>query len=210
MQTHESKIVLLGEGRVGKSSILIKYIENTFDPNMKSTTKAGYMDKTLNLPEGRIKLFIWDTAGQEMYHALSHIYYRDADGAFLVYDITDSQSFAQVQHWIKELKTVLEKTPIIIIAGNKYDCLSKQKVSKEDAENYAEKNGAHHFYTSAKTGFGIVEAFQDLATRILKNKNQPKLQDLQLKKTSSLIIENNTVTLTNQKEKPKNKKDGCC
>eukprot|EP01156_Anaeramoeba_ignava_P021386 Anaeramoba_ignava/c18909_g2_i1.p1 GENE.c18909_g2_i1~~c18909_g2_i1.p1 ORF type:complete len:227 (+),score=68.94 c18909_g2_i1:65-682(+) len=183
------KIVLLGEGRVGKTSILIKYIDDTFDPDMKSTKRAAYLDKSLDLPEGRVKLSIWDTAGQEVYHALSHIYYRDANGAILVYDITDLKSFERVQHWVKELLSILQKKPVIVIAGNKYDYANKQAVSSEQALQYAESVGANHYYTSAKTGKGITEIFTDLATQMFKNENPTNSRSafVPVKKTSIII-----------------------
>lgn len=106
------------------------------------------------------KLSIWDTAGQERFHALTPLYYRDADGALLVYDITDGDSFQRVRDWVKELRKVVGPSIKLAIAGNKCDMLSKRHVSQEVADTYAKEVGATHTLTSAKTGTGLAEVFQ--------------------------------------------------
>jgi signal recognition particle receptor subunit beta len=127
------------------------------------------------------QLTIWDTAGQERFHALTPLYYRDAgerdwagallrlnvapaDGALLVYDITDAKSFERVQHWVTELRRMAAASIKIVICGNKSDMERARKVDKEAASAYAKEVGASHFLTSAKTGGGITEAFSDIAT----------------------------------------------
>ena len=109
------------------------------------------------------KLSIWDTAGQERFHALTPLYYRDADGALLVYDITDGDSFQRVRDWVKELRKVVGPSIKLAIAGNKCDMLSKRHVTQEVAEAYAKEVGASHTLTSAKTGTGLAEVFQTIA-----------------------------------------------
>ena len=95
------KICLLGEGRVGKTSILLRYVKEVFDDRQASTLTASCLDKTVPLGGGdAARVTIWDTAGQERFHALGPLYYRDADGAMLVYDITDEASFKRVQDWV--------------------------------------------------------------------------------------------------------------
>ncbi len=106
---------------------------------------------------------IWDTAGQERFHALTPLYYRDADGALLVYDITDGDSFQRVRDWVKELRKVVGPSIKLAIAGNKCDMMSKRHVSEEVAEAYAKEVGATHTLTSAKTGTGLNEVFQTIA-----------------------------------------------
>jgi Ras-related protein Rab-21 len=98
------KVVLLGEGRVGKTCITVRYVKNAFNDQQESTIQATYLDRRLNVGKQSVKLMIWDTAGQERFHALGPIYYRDAQGALLVYDITDRDSFTKVRHWVKELR----------------------------------------------------------------------------------------------------------
>lgn len=116
-------------------------------------------------------LNIWDTAGQERFHALGPIYYRDSNGALLVYDVTDPDSLSKVKKWVKELKKMLGNNVSLAIVGNKVDLLARgEDKSNEliaDAQNYAATAGAKHYLTSAKTNSGIDELFADLSKREL-------------------------------------------
>merc|ERR1711862_959318 len=104
-----------------------------------TTIQASFLRKRLNISRSRVNLAIWDTAGQERYHALGPIYYRDADGAVIVYDITDATSFTRVQTWVKELRKVVggEDSICINIVGNKIDLESKRQVVDKDVVHYA-------------------------------------------------------------------------
>ena len=99
--TIRKKCVLLGEGRVGKTSILLRYTKGEYDERQVSTLQASFVDKKIVVEGNNVQLSIWDTAGQERFHALGPIYYRDADGALLVYDITDLESFNKVKKWVR-------------------------------------------------------------------------------------------------------------
>ena len=95
--TRKYKVVLLGEGRVGKTSLVVRYCQNTFRDDQQATIQASFLTKKLNVDGVKLELAIWDTAGQERFHALGPIYYRDADAALLVYDLTDLDSFERVK-----------------------------------------------------------------------------------------------------------------
>jgi len=88
-QRLQAKVVLLGEGRVGKTSLVLRFCKDTFSDSQSPTIQASFLDKAVTVGDNRISLAIWDTAGQERFHALGPIYYRDADSALLVFDITD-------------------------------------------------------------------------------------------------------------------------
>ena len=107
-------------------------------------------------------LTIWDTAGQEKYHALNANYYRNSKGAMIVYDVTDRDSFDKVVKWHLELKKYLEEGTPILILGNKCDILNRT-VAEADAEAFARSVGAEHINTSAKSGTNVKEAFNGLA-----------------------------------------------
>ncbi|KAJ1489438.1 small GTPase superfamily [Baffinella frigidus] len=111
------KIVLLGEGRVGKTSLVLRYVNDVFSEKQQTTIQASFLAKRLSLGETTVNLAIWDTAGQERFHALGPIYYRDADGALLVYDTTDKDSFAKVKMWVKELRKMVGQDIVLCIAG---------------------------------------------------------------------------------------------
>jgi len=160
------KVVLLGEGCVGKTSLILRYVEDKFNDKHESTLQASFTQKKLNIEGRRITLAIWDTAGQEKFHALGPIYYRHSNGAILVYDITDKQSFEKVKIWVKELKKMLGNEISLTICGNKSD-LRERNVEPEEAENYATLVGAKHFYTSAKLNHNIEQVFLELIDRMV-------------------------------------------
>lgn len=161
------KIVLLGEGRVGKTSLVLRYVQNTFSSKQESTIQASYLDKRLNIGKQSVNLMIWDTAGQERFHALGPIYYRDANGALLVYDITDRDSFNKVRNWVKELRTIVGDQIVVVIAGNKCDMEKERQVNDQEAKEYAQSVGAIHVATSAKNGKGVEETFLELTKQML-------------------------------------------
>jgi Ras-related protein Rab-21 len=163
MATEKFKVVLLGEGRVGKTSILLRYTKGEYSDRQVSTLQASYLDKKLTVGSQPIQLSIWDTAGQERFHALGPIYYRDASGALLVYDITDAESFHKVKNWVKELKKIVGNDIILVIAGNKVDLEKNRNVNEQEAVKYAESVGALHFHTSAKANRGLDDVFNALS-----------------------------------------------
>jgi Ras-related protein Rab-21 len=152
---------------VGKTSILLRYIKGEYDERQVSTLQASYLDKRLLVDSSRVALSLWDTAGQERFHALGPIYYRDADGALLVYDITDAESFRKVRTWVRELRRIVGDDISICIAGNKCDLQRSRKVPEDEARRYAESVGAAHFETSAKLNRGLEDVFVELTRRML-------------------------------------------
>ena len=178
------KVVLLGEGRVGKTSILSRYVDNKYDSKSPSTLQASYLEKHVIIenetnrrycthePNQRRReayLSIWDTAGQERFHSLGPIYYRDARGAVLVYDITDRSSFDRVRKWNKELRKIVGESDKICIniVGNKIDLQHQRAVDEDEVRNYANSVGASFMEVSAKTGMGVENAFVELTMRML-------------------------------------------
>ena len=133
MSVDRFKVVLLGEGRVGKTSILLRYTKGEYSDRQVSTLQASYLDKRVLIGSSTVQLSIWDTAGQERFHALGPIYYRDAAGALLVYDITDAESFNKVKNWVKELRKIVGNDIIIVIAGNKIDLEKNRNVDENEA-----------------------------------------------------------------------------
>ncbi|NWZ62326.1 RAB21 protein, partial [Acrocephalus arundinaceus] len=162
------KVVLLGEGCVGKTSLVLRYCENKFNDKHITTLQASFLTKKLNIGGKRVNLAIWDTAGQERFHALGPIYYRDSNGAILVYDITDEDSFQKVKNWVKEIRKMLGNEICLCIVGNKIDLEKERHVSVQEAEMYAESVGAKHYHTSAKQNKGIEELFLDLCKRMIE------------------------------------------
>lgn len=163
MATLNCKIVTLGEGRVGKTSLSLKFVNNVFHNDEISTVNATCLSKLVQIEKGAVQLNIWDTAGQERYRALAPNYYRGAQGALIAYDITDRNSFDKVVSWIKELKVQANKDIVIVVAGNKCDMERDRQINKSDALEFCRKLNIRHFDTSAKSGAGVEEIFSELA-----------------------------------------------
>lgn len=198
------KVVLLGEGRVGKTCLVLRYVKDSFSDAQESTIQATYLEKKLNLFKRSVKLQIWDTAGQERFHALAPIYYRDANGALLVYDITDRDSFTKVRNWVKELKKIVGGDGIVlVIAGNKADLEKKRQVDPVEAESYAASEGAHHILVSAKNGTNVENAFLEITKGMLKQKDESsKMPAASMNKSRSIV----PITEDNSSSS----KGGCC
>mmetsp|Transcript_8150 Transcript_8150/g.24024 ORF Transcript_8150/g.24024 Transcript_8150/m.24024 type:complete len:213 (+) Transcript_8150:112-750(+) len=199
---HQCKVVLLGEGRVGKTSLLIRFVHNTFDERTSPTVQASYFDKRLTIGDATVKLAIWDTAGQERFHALGPIYYRDADAALLVFDLADVDSFEKVKSWVRELRRMLEKSIVLCIAGNKADIEHGRQVDREEARRYAQQVGAFYSETSAKHNTGIDEMFLMLAGKLVEVKRK------EVAEMGSLGYGGSVVVVENPPAEPKQR--GCC
>ena len=155
---------------MGKTSILLRYCMNTYSDKQQSTLQASYLDKKVSVGGVTANLSVWDTAGQERFHALGPIYYRDADGALLVYDITDAESFTKVKKWVKELRKIVGNDICIAIAGNKIDLERNRQVDESDVLAYAKTVNASHFYTSAKQNSGLTDTFNELTKKIVEKR----------------------------------------
>lgn len=179
MKTSRLKLILLGDGRVGKTSILNKYVFDKFNENEEKTTNYSYLEKNITKNDKRYKFCIWDTAGQEQFNSLTPIYYRDAKGVILVYDILNQNSFKRVQKWTEELHSYNNEA-LMVFMGNKVDLLEEyydknNYVDKSKAEELANKENSKLFYSSAKTGEGISEAFEYIINKVIE-KNE-EIQD---------------------------------
>lgn len=203
-KTYQFKIVLLGEGCVGKTSLMLRYIENRFNDKHLSTVQAAFLRKKIAIGNNMVELAIWDTAGQERYHALSPIYYRGSNGAFLVYDITDEDSFQRIKIWVKELRKVLADEVVICIVGNKIDLEKDRHVSQEEAEEYAKSVGATHVNTSAKLNRGVTELFLEISKKMMEKFDKDNTNGDRQKQRPLIRVENDS------DEQVQAKSGGCC
>merc|ERR1712137_399836 len=122
------KLVLLGESAVGKSSLVLRFVKGQFLDFQESTIGAAFLTQTVCLNDTTVKFEIWDTAGQERYHSLAPMYYRGAQAAIVVYDITTAESFDRAKNWVKELQRQGNPNIVIALAANKVDLESKRAV----------------------------------------------------------------------------------
>lgn len=168
------KIVILGEGRVGKTSILSKYFKKKFNEGEKSTINPSFYEKNVNYKGKTIHLKFWDTAGQEQFNAISTIYYQNSVGALLVYDVTIFETFEKVKTWVNTLQEAVGKDITFVICGNKFDLMPDKRSLEQNSsaiDSYCSKEHCKHFYTSAKTGYQLDDAFESLINSVLLKVN---------------------------------------
>jgi len=190
------KLVLLGESAVGKSSLVLRFVKGQFLEFQESTIGAAFLTQTVCLNDTTVKFEIWDTAGQERYHSLAPMYYRGAQAAIVVYDITSTESFDKAKSWVKELQRQGNPNIVISLCGNKIDLEIKRTVDAETAQNYADENGLLFMETSAKTAANVNELFVAIAKKLPKTAPKPTTTTL-------------TVQPVQEKSSTK-KKAGCC
>ena len=135
------KIVILGEGREGKTSILSKYFNKKFNDGEKSTINPAFYETSRNHNGKTFQFKFWDTSGQVQFNAISNIYYQGGIGALLVYDVTIPETFNKIKQWVKTLQEVLGKYIKFLILGNKVDLSDKNKLDEfvGDIDKYTNK-----------------------------------------------------------------------
>ncbi|GFW92887.1 ras-related protein Rab-18 [Trichonephila clavipes] len=162
------KILIIGESDVGKSSLLLRFTDDVFDPGLAATIGVDFKVKTVSVDGNKAKLAIWDTAGSERFRTLTPSYYRGAQGAILVYDVSNRQSFQKLDQWLYELETYSTRTNIVkMLVGNKID-KENRAVSREEGMKYARKHSMLFIEASAKTCDGVQCAFEELVEKILQ------------------------------------------
>ncbi|GAB7351264.1 hypothetical protein MBLNU459_g1686t1 [Dothideomycetes sp. NU459] len=183
------KLVLLGEAAVGKSSLVLRFVNNDFQANKEPTIGAAFLTKKITLPSRTIKFEIWDTAGQERFASLAPMYYRNAQAALVVYDLTKPSSLVKARHWVAELQRQASPGIVIALVGNKLDLCNEdggdevpaaggeedgaedesgdaRKVGTREAKAYADEENLLFFETSAKNGTNVSEVFTAIANGI--------------------------------------------
>ncbi|KAK8882405.1 Ras- protein Rab-12 [Tritrichomonas musculus] len=172
------KVVLLGNTRVGKTSMLARLTNGVFKEDTSATIGAAFQTHVISSDSGCITMQIWDTAGQEKYRALAPMYYRSANVAVLCFDLTNRESFQSLELWVEEL---VEKGPsnlITVLVGTKLDLVESRVISSEEAESFASRNSmAFYGECSAKTGIGVNNIFTKIAEI-----NESNLDDISVKK----------------------------
>ena len=178
------KVTLIGESSVGKTCIINKYCKNVFDSNVDSTLGANYSQKKIERAGKRIRLDLWDTAGQEKYRAIGRHFYKESYIVCLVYDITSKESFENLKTiWYPDLKEYGEEYKIVALIGNKLDKFLEEEVSEEEGRKFAKEINAVYKRTSALEGTGLEDLFNELVDKYLKNikddikKNDKEKQD---------------------------------
>ena len=177
------KIMVIGESKVGKTSVIKKYTQNKFGGVYLTTVGVDFQDKIINIDDRKIRLQIWDTAGQERFRNITKNYFNSSNGFLLIYDITDKESLEHLNFWNAQIQLNAPAKSKCVLLGNKCDLEGSRAVSIEEGKIFAEKNKIKFFETSAKNGTNIDEAFEYLANEIY---NEQKMETRSV--TSSQVL----------------------
>ena len=167
---YKFKITLFGPGGVGKTSLLIRYIKDYFNPDLKQTIGSNFLIKDVELEDKHVRLLLWDIGGQEQFSKLRTIYFKGSNAALGVYDVTSPQSLLKLPGWVSSIKKTVKKTIPMVVLGNKIDL--ERKVEKSEAEDLSKRLNCEYLETSAKTGENVEIAFEKIARACLETINE--------------------------------------
>ncbi|KAH0789581.1 ras-related protein Rab-13 [Histomonas meleagridis] len=188
------KLLILGESAVGKSCLLLRFVDDKFNETFLTTIGIDFKVRHMEIDGKKVKLQIWDTAGQEKFKTITKAYYRGANGILIVFDLTNRDSFEQTKNWMDSITEAMSDPVDIVLVGNK--CDMDRKISREEAETKAKEFNVPYFETSAKENINIDATFLELAKMILKrketavdtnvnvNKKEPRKIDITKSKSS--------------------------
>ncbi|KAA6400132.1 MAG: putative GTP-binding protein yptV4 [Streblomastix strix] len=165
---YDIHLVIVGDVAVGKSCLLLQFLERAFVPDHDVTLGVEFGTKAIMLNKQTVKLHIWDTAGLETFRSITRSYYRGAVGALLVYDVSRRQTFESLNEWVSDLQKYGSQDLVVAIVANKSD-KPDRVVSTEEGQAFAEDHRYLFYETSAKTGENVDETFLGLSKEILKN-----------------------------------------
>ena len=192
------KLMILGDSTVGKTALLRKYCKNEFLGKYITTIGIDFQIKYINLNNKKIRLQIWDTAGQERYRIITKNYFKASDGFIIVYDITNRETFNNINNWIEQITTIVGENVKCILFGNKNDLINQRQIQKEEGKELSQKYKWNFFETSAKSGDNVEEGFKSIIIDVMSD-----IKTVQLKRRNSSVL-----------KKPKNKKpikkESCC
>mmetsp|Transcript_35274 Transcript_35274/g.94471 ORF Transcript_35274/g.94471 Transcript_35274/m.94471 type:complete len:179 (-) Transcript_35274:110-646(-) len=166
------KYIVIGNTSVGKSCLMLQFIDKRFQPVHDLTIGIEYGQRNVTVKGRSVNLQIYDTAGQENFRSIIRAYYRGAAGGLLVFDITKRKSFNQIEDWLAEVKRSANPNIVLILVGNKADIASQRTVSEEEARSVAKRHGLVYIEASAKTGLNVDAAFERVAEGIIDKINR--------------------------------------
>ena len=196
------KIILIGSSSVGKSSILQRYIQKVFNESYSCTIGVDFFMKSLDVGDKSIKLQLWDTAGTEKFRSITTGYYRGANAAFVVFDLTSKPTFDCLNEWIQNYYKYSnpDSEKNVVLVGNKCDLVNKREVSEEEIENFAKNNNLMYFETSAKDGKNIDECFYFIAEKLVKQFENKDQDDNKKNLINNENLKKNTVVIIGDKK----------
>ena len=201
-EDYKIKIIVVGDSGVGKTNLINRFASDKFDTNSKSTIGVEFVYKALKINKDIIKVEVWDTAGQERYRAITSSYYKGAKGAIIVYDITNEDSFKNVESWMNEVMKKGQKGMELLLIGNKKDLVNDRLVSEEKGIEKAKELNMHLFEASALEKTNVNEAFNYLMREIYLG--------MKIEKNNFNNIDGNLGNVGISLNTNKNEKRECC
>lgn len=194
------KILLVGDSGVGKSCLLVRFVEDRFNPSFITTIGIDFKIKTVDINGKKVKLQLWDTAGQERFRTITTAYYRGAMGIVMVYDVTDERTYANIKQWYKTVTEHSNDDAQILLVGNKSD-MDTRVISYEQGESLAKELNIPFMESSAKDNANVNEVFFTLGRLIQKKLDSNAFQ------TDSA---NGGINIKSNSNTEENSKSGCC
>jgi len=197
------KFLLVGDARVGKTSIVHRLCRDSFGPMIEPTVGVDFSVYIVNIDQSVVKLQIWDTAGQERFRSLGRAYYRNSVGVFFVFSLADHSSFENIESWYKDVIPLCHPKVQVALVGNKADMIDERAVTQDEIHNLSSNLKIPYYESSAKTGNGVSEMFVKLTRKIYS-----------LVVTNELVVDQELHVDSwddeEDSEKAPTKKKGCC
>ena len=217
LEVFEYKIILVGDPGVGKTSIMTKFVSNEFQNTYLSTIGVEFKSKEIHINNNTCaRLKIWDTCGQEKFRAITRQYFKNSEGVFVVFDLTNKETIKKLDIWMKDIKDNIDNDYFIFLIGNKSDIKDRDLTIAEEAKQFAINKKINYYEVSAKTGSGIYNIFEKMASKLINKKKIEKSKEEI--NTDKIDIENKINKNFNLDEynhdrgtiEPVEKKSRCC
>ena len=217
LEVFEFKIILVGDPGVGKTSIMTKFVSNEFQNTYLSTIGVEFKSKEIHINNNTCaRLKIWDTCGQEKFRAITRQYFKNSEGVFVVFDLTNKETIKKLDIWMKDIKDNIDNDYFIFLIGNKSDLKERDLTIAEEAKQFAINKKINYYEVSAKTGSGIYNIFEKMASKLINKKKIVKSKEEI--NTDKIDIENKINKNFNLDEynhdrgtiEPVEKKSRCC
>ena len=163
------KLLIVGDSSVGKTNFIMRFINNEFINNYLTTSGIDLKTKDIKVKNKKIRIQIWDTAGQVQYKAITRNLFLKVMGAIIIYDITNEKSYTNLKSWVELIREECGSHMQIIIVGNKCDLDSERKINQDEVMNYAEEEKIEYIETSCKTGENVHKVVKTICEKILEN-----------------------------------------
>lgn len=201
------KLALIGDSGSGKTSILLRFTDNTYNENTQSTIGVDFKIISMNIDDNLVKMQLWDTCGSERFKSLTTSFIKSCSAFILVFDITRMKTFKSLDFWMKVVKESAKEDNFLCLIGNKSDLESKRQVPIEQCIEFAKSHGLKYIETSAKNNINIMEAF----TLVAESLYDKKRKDVSTETIENKIKQGDSIRISNENNKQELKeKDSNC